>query len=201
MGRADLLWRAVAVLAALLVGGSTLTASAPRAEPVPAAPPGPLAVDSFRSARSYAAVAAPVRLRIPAAGIDTALGSLGRNPDGTVEVPTDPAEAGWFAEGPRPGQPGPAVILGHVDSRTGPAVFYALPTLRPGTLVTIDLSDGTGVAFRVAGQQRVAKTSFPTDEVYAPTLRPSLRLITCGGTFDHTSRHYRDNVIVYADPA
>src|SRR5918997_6984048 len=122
-------WLAV-LLTGLLALVGTLAASQPTrrdaagitAASAPAPPAGSLAVDSFRSTRTYDAVAVPVRLRIPAVGIDTALQSLGRNADGTVAVPTDPEVAGWYAEGPRPGQQGPAVILGHVDSTDGPAV-------------------------------------------------------------------------------
>ena len=129
-------------------------------------------------------VAEPVRLRIPAVGVDTALVRLGRAADGSIEVPAQFDVAGWFAEGPRPGQPGPAVVLGHVDSRTGPAVFYRLATAAAGAQVLVDRADGSTVAFRVSGTQRVPKVEFPTDLVYGPTLEPSLRLVTCGGSFD-----------------
>lgn len=163
-----------------------------------AAPPSGL--ESFRSVRSYEEVAVPVRLRIPAARIDTSLQRLGRAADATIEVPSDFAVAGWFGDGPRPGQAGPAVILGHVDSHTGPGVFYELAGLARGAEVDVDRADGSTATFRVTGQQRVPKAGFPTDLVYAPTLEPSLRLVTCGGTFDRAAGSYRDNVIVYADP-
>jgi sortase (surface protein transpeptidase) len=155
---------------------------------------------SFRSVRSYADVAEPVRLRIPTLNIDAPLTHLGVAPDRTIEVPTDSAVPGWFDQGPRPGQPGPAVILGHVDSKAGPAVFYRLSRLPVGAEVLVDRADGSTVTFRVRSTQHVAKTAFPTDLVYAPTLEPSLRLVTCGGAFDHTRSSYVDNVIVYADP-
>jgi hypothetical protein len=159
---------------------------------------------TFRSVRSYADVAhvaEPVRLRIPAAGVDTPLVRLGRAADGSIEVPARFDVAGWFAEGPRPGQPGPAVFLGHVDSRTGPAVFYRVAALPRDAQVIVTRADGSTAAFRVSGTQRVPKLEFPTDLVYGPTLEPSLRLVTCGGSFDRATRNYRDNVIVYADPA
>jgi hypothetical protein len=159
------------------------------------------AVDSFVSARDYHAVAPPVRIRIPAAQVDSALQRLSRAPDGTIRVPTRPGIAGWYAEGPRPGQPGPAVILGHVDSATGPAVFFHVPELRPGDAVHIDRADGSTARFRVTHLSQVSKNRFPTDLVYAPTLEASLRLVTCGGSIDAASRHYRDNVIVFAVPA
>lgn len=154
----------------------------------------------FRSVRTYREVAEPVRLRIPAVGIDTPLPHLGRAADGTVEVPVDFDVAGWFAEGPRPGEAGPAVVLGHVDSRNGPAVFHPLAGLDPGVEVLVDRADGSTVAFRVTGVLTVPKAGFPTALVYAPTLRPALHLVTCGGPFDHAAGSYRDNVIVSAEP-
>jgi len=159
----------------------------------------PAVAEAFRSARSYPTVAAPVRLRIRALHVDSAIQPLGLRADGTVAVPKDPDVAGWYQHGPRPGQPGPAVILGHVDSRTGPGIFLDLSTVRRGTLVRIDRTDGSTVLFRVREVAQVAKTSFPTDLVYAPTLDPTLRLVTCGGRFDHRRGSYRDNVIVFAD--
>jgi Sortase domain len=161
----------------------------------------PLAAEGFRAVREYQAVAAPVRVRIPAARVNSSLQRLGKAPDGTIEVPSDYEQAGWYAEGPRPGQPGPAVLLGHVDSKAGgPAVFYHLPELTPGTPVHVDREDGSTVSFHVTAVARVPKNRFPTDQVYGPTLRPSLRLVTCGGIFDPATRNYLDNVIVYAKP-
>jgi sortase (surface protein transpeptidase) len=210
VGHADMAaGRGVALFAVLMMLLATLTASAstwhgdlhvrPTADKAPPAPLTPPAVASFRSTRTYDAVAVPVRLRIPAIGIKTALQPLGRNPDGTIAVPTDPDVAGWYAEGPRPGQQGPAVILGHVDSKYGPAVFFNLAKLRRSTAIYVDLADGRSTTFRVIGLSEVPKNQFPTDSVYLPTLQPSLRLVTCGGSFDYAARHYRDNVIVYAD--
>ena len=121
-------------------------------------------------------------------------------PTGRVEVPADFGVAGWFADGPRPGQAGPAVILGHVDSRRGPGVFFPLAGLAPGTEVQVDRADGSTVAFRVTSVLKVPKAGFPTELVYGPTLQSSLRLVTCGGPFDHAAGSYRDNVIVSADP-
>jgi sortase (surface protein transpeptidase) len=176
--------------------GSAHAAGAALGAPVKA----PVA-DSFRSPRSFDEIAAPVRLRIPAIHVDSRLDLLGRQPDGTIAVPASPVVAGWYDEGPRPGQPGPAVILGHVDSRKGPGVFFRLVDLKPGNLVYIDRADGTSVAFRVQRVSQVPKTSFPTDLVYSPTLEPSLQLVTCGGSFDNHARSYRDNVIAYTSPA
>jgi hypothetical protein len=161
----------------------------------------PQTVRSFHSTRRYAVVARPERIRIPVIGVNSRLEELGRSANGTIEVPEDWDVAGWFAGGARPGQRGPAVILGHVDSRSGPAVFYRLRELTPGDKILIDQRDGRTAAFIVDRTERWPKTRFPTTDVYFPTLRPVLRLVTCGGSFDESSGHYRDNVIVFASLA
>ncbi len=186
-------------LLATAVTCSAVAATAPQA-PAAQAPSSQAPSPSFRSVRTYVAVAEPVRLRIPALRIDSPLLRLGRAPDQSIEVPTDYGTAGWFAEGPRPGQPGPAVILGHVDSKAGPGVFFRLARLPVGADVLVDRADGSTVDFRVRSTEHVAKTAFPTDLVYAPTLEPSLHLVTCGGQFDHATGSYLDNVIVDAYP-
>ncbi len=189
------------VLAAVACGRPTAPAAGgPSTPDGGAAARPPAAADTFRSSRTYDAVPAPVRLRIPAVGVDTRLESLGRAADRTIALPSAPGLAGWYAQGPRPGQPGPAVIIGHVDWDHGPAVFHRLSELRQGAAVHVDRADGSTVRFRVTGRKQVAKSRFPTDEVYAPDLAPSLRLITCGGGYDRASRNYRDNVIVFAAP-
>ncbi|MGH8932451.1 MAG: sortase domain-containing protein [Egibacteraceae bacterium] len=123
--------------------------------------------------------------------------ALGLNPDQTLRVPSDFAVPGWFQPGPEPGEPGAAVIAGHVDSLTGPAVFFALSRLRPGDEIAVTGDRGT-VRFSVDKVERYAKSAFPTLDVYSPTPAPTLRLITCGGDFDRTLKQYRDNVVVYA---
>jgi sortase (surface protein transpeptidase) len=158
-------------------------------------------IRSFRSARGYETVAEPVRLRIPVLRVDSRVQRLGLQPDGTIAVPARTDVAGWYEHGPRPGQPGPAVVLGHVDSREGPGIFIGLSRVRPGTLVRIDRTDGSSVTFRITEVTRVPKIRFPTDLVYAPTLDATLRLVTCGGSFDRTRGSYRDNVIAYAERA
>jgi sortase (surface protein transpeptidase) len=143
-----------------------------------------------------------VRLKIPAIGVDTGLQRLGREQDGTVEVPTGPREweeAGWYEGGTRPGDPGSAVILGHVDSRRdGPAVFFRLRELRRGDQIKVVRADGSTVRFSVDRTEQYPKSRFPTDDVYYPTLTPELRLVTCGGEFDTSIGHYKSNVIVFA---
>ena len=140
----------------------------------------------------------PVRLTVPAIGVETPLVRLGLEPDRTMEVPDDFGRAGWFAEGPAPGQPGPAVIAGHVDSRTGPAVFYRLRDLRSGDHIDVTRADGARLRFVVDATRSFPKTSFPTDAVFGPTPAAELRLVTCTGTFDRARGSYRDNLVVFA---
>ena len=161
------------------------------------------AVRGFHSVRNYRPTAVPVRLQIPAIGVDTGLLRLGKEKDGTVEVPKGPHKwdmAGWYdgEGGTRPGDPGSAVILGHVDSTTGPAVFYRVRELRRGDQVQVTTADGTVFRFAVDRVEQYPKTRFPTADVYYPTLTPKLRLVTCGGSFDFAAHHYRSNVIAFA---
>jgi sortase (surface protein transpeptidase) len=172
---------------ALLVGCSGVGAQHPEPSPsVGATTPdqtasGVDAAAGFRSVRGYRATPAPVRVEIPRIGVASALHRLGRAPDGTVQEPTRWGVAGWYAPGTRPGDPGSAVILGHVDSKGGPAVFFRLHQLRRGDTVSIGRADGSSVRFIVQRVEQYPKDRFPTDEVYYPTLTPTLRLVTCGG--------------------
>jgi hypothetical protein len=140
----------------------------------------------------------PLRLTIPSIGVTTRLLRLGLEADGSMQVPVDFDRAGWFAKGPTPGQVGPAVIAGHVDSRTGPAVFYRLRELRAGDTVQVERADGTRLRFVVEDARRYPKTSFPTAAVFGPAPWAALRLVTCGGDFDRSARSYRDNLVVFA---
>jgi LPXTG-site transpeptidase (sortase) family protein len=142
----------------------------------------------------------PVHLRIPAIGVNAPVTELGLNANGTVQVPPlqDHNLAGWYKYGPTPGQRGPSVILGHVDSVTGISVFFRLKDLRKGDKIYVTLADGKTAEFVVDGLQKVAKTAFPTKAVYGKISYPGLRLITCGGAFDPATGHYQDNIIVYA---
>ena len=195
---------AVVALAGLLVAGCGGPGHSPAAAPsrggsaTAAEPRQPPGVAGFHSVRTYDQPALPVRLQIPAIAVSTPLVRLGRLPDGSIEVPHDWNTAGWYDRGPRPGQPGPAVILGHVDSKTGPAVFFRLRALRPRDVVRVGLADGRILVFRVQRVERYPKDKFPTEAVYLPTLNRELRLITCGGEFDYAAGSYRDNIVVYA---
>jgi sortase (surface protein transpeptidase) len=140
----------------------------------------------------------PVRVEIPAIGVSSPLVRLGLNRDGTMQVPDDFQVAGWFTGGPQPGQLGPAVIAGHVDSRTGPAVFYRLRDLRPGDQIRVVRSDRLVVRFEVQSLTSYPKRALPDAAVYGATTAPSLRLVTCAGTFDRARHSYRDNLVVSA---
>jgi sortase (surface protein transpeptidase) len=140
----------------------------------------------------------PVAVDVPTIGARSELARLGLDDRGQLAAPADYARAGWFAAGPAPGAIGPAVIAGHVDSTTGPAVFYRLRELRLGQPITVTRADGSMVAFAVTEVRQYAKDAFPTADVYGPVPEPELRLITCGGSFDRTRGSYRDNVVVFA---
>jgi sortase (surface protein transpeptidase) len=155
------------------------------------------------SARDFGPVlgaAAPVSLDVPAIGVHADhLVELGYDDHGGLEVPKDFGDVGWFTPGPSPGQLGPAVIAGHVDSKAGPAVFYRLGDLRPGNRIAVGRDDGTTARFVVDRVQEYPKDEFPTAEVYGnSTSRAELRLITCGGDFNHRTGHYVDNIVVFA---
>jgi sortase (surface protein transpeptidase) len=156
------------------------------------------AARGFRSVRGYRTTPVPVRVEIPRIAVASTLDRLGRARDRTVEVPSRWEVAGWYAPGTRPGDPGSAVILGHVDSKRGPAVFFRLRELRRGDVIAITRADGSSLRFAVDRTEQYDKRRFPTDAVYYPTLTPELRLVTCGGEFDATAGHYRSNVIVFA---
>ncbi len=142
--------------------------------------------------------AEPVSLTIPAIGVRSKLVHLGLNSNGTLEVPSSTAVAGWYTGSPRPGATGAAVIAGHVDSRDALGVFYWLRTLRPGDRVYVKRADGTLAVFTVTSVRTYAKDQFPTAAVYGPVPDAELRLITCGGTFDWSTGHYLSNVVVFA---
>lgn len=141
----------------------------------------------------------PVRVHIPSIDVDADVIDLGLNPDRTLEVPEDFEQTGWYTGRSIPGEPGPSVIAGHVDSNDGPAVFHKLRELEEGDRVLIDRTDGQTAIYRVNGASEVAKSSFPTELVYGATSQPTLRLITCGGRFDGDEGSYDGNLIVFAD--
>jgi len=144
------------------------------------------------------APSAPSHLAIPRLGVSVDLGTLGTNPDGTVQVPSTADQAGWFRLGPFPGQVGSAVILGHVDSSRGPGVFFTLRTLVPGDRIDVTLASAVVARFAVTAVATYAKQAFPARDVYASHGVSALQLVTCGGAFDRASGSYLSNVVVYS---
>ena len=197
---------AFAVGLVVIVGGTAgllLTHhSTPALRPVAAgvaalpAPTGPIVAPPQSAA---AQVARPVSLTIPLIGVKTNLITLGLAAGGAMQVPSTSTVAGWFTGSPRPGAVGSSIIVGHVDSKSGPGIFFRLPELNKGDDVYIKRSDGSTAEFRVTEVQEYPKDHFPTDRVYGPTPDSELRLITCGGTFDSVTGHYLSNIIVYAN--
>ncbi|PRZ44078.1 sortase (surface protein transpeptidase) [Antricoccus suffuscus] len=146
----------------------------------------------------------PTHIDVPAIGVSSDLLQLGTNPDGTVQVPPleKDSRAGWFTGSPTPGQLGPSIVLGHIDSKEyGPGVFFKLGALKPGDQVSITRTDATVAVFNIDKVAQYPKNQFPTIEVYGNTDHAALRLITCGGKFDFTAHSYEDNIVVFASLA
>jgi len=190
---------------ALLVGSTTVAVRTPLPQAAtPALLPRPVVFDPVPPApQPAAAIATATTLDVPRLRIGwSSLVDLGVDDAGVLIPPTSVAVAGWYTGSAVPGEVGPTVIAGHVDSYAGPGIFYRLDTLRPGDLISVGRSDGVTVRYRVTDVTTVPKDAFPTRQVYGPTPGPELRLITCGGEFDHAARRYLRNVIVsavYAD--
>jgi sortase (surface protein transpeptidase) len=154
-----------------------------------------------KSNKPFGTKSVPTRLTIPRLKVNAPVQQVGLAPDGTVQTPAldDPDMTGWYKNGPTPGQLGPAVILGHIDTaKTGPAVFFKLRQLKPGDSVTVKRTDGSSATFAVQRQLDVSKKQFPTKKVYGDISYAGLRLITCGGKFDRAKGSYENNTIVFA---
>jgi hypothetical protein len=143
---------------------------------------------------------APVKISIASIKLQASVDQVGLASNGSMaELPFSRANrAAWYKLGPAPGQIGPAVIVGHVDTKSSIAVFFYLSRMRPGDQVVISRADGHTVTFTVDWLGKYPKSDFPTKLVYGPTNYPALRLITCGGPFDRTDGSYLDNIIVFA---
>jgi sortase (surface protein transpeptidase) len=142
--------------------------------------------------------APPSRISIPAAGIDATVEPVDEH-GGALTVPHI-GTAGWFEGGPRPGEPGRAVLIGHLDTHEGPGLFARVPTLPAGTRITVLDRRGQEHRYNVVGGAQVRKDRFPATSVYGHADAPVLVLITCGGPFQ-PGRGYRDNVLLYARAA
>ncbi len=142
----------------------------------------------------------PTRISIPAIGVDAPFTKLSLDPSGRLQVPPMDNKnlVGWFREGASPGERGASIVVGHLDTQSGPAVFADLESLEAGNSVDIARADGVVAHFEVDSVQTFSKSDFPDDKVYADTATPTLRLITCGGTFNRTAKDYEDNVVVFA---
>jgi LPXTG-site transpeptidase (sortase) family protein len=153
-----------------------------------------------RTAEQSAEAVVPETVGIPSIDVDAPLMELGVTKDGEVELPPyeRPKLAGWFKNSAVPGEKGASVIIGHVDTKTAPAVFFKLRQLRKGQLVRVERSDGKVVEYKVDSVEQVHKENFPLRRVYVDD---GLKLVTCGGKFDSTKGEYDDNVIVYASRA
>ncbi|WP_433384466.1 class F sortase [Micromonospora sp. KLBMP9576] len=194
-----------AVTAVALLGTTGLGLVAVGVSTDPPRPPRPQAADGTGPARSAPPVpplhrAEPVDVRIPAIGVRARVVPVGADAGGRLEVPPldRPTLAGWYRHGASPGETGNAVLVGHVDSAAGPAVFFDLGRLRAGDTVRVTRADASIATFAVDAVGSYPKDRFPTDLVYGPSDAPGLRLITCGGRFDRDSGDYVDNVVVFA---
>jgi len=141
----------------------------------------------------------PVRVQIPSIGVDSELMDLGLQDDGTMQVPAEGFPAGWFTEAPTPGELGPAVLAGHVDWGGSPGVFSELRDVVVGDEITVLREDSSTAVFRVVEVGQYPKDAFPTAAVYGDLDHAGLRVITCGGDFDHAAHSYLDNTVVFAD--
>lgn len=201
-GRATLVAAVLALPVIPLVAPPDEPAAPPSSPgPVTAAAAAPLAVraDPVKPAGHARPVAPPSGLVVPSIGLATGPPELlGLDPAGTLGAPVDFARTGWWAGGPKPGQAGPAVIVGHVDSAAGPAVFFRLREIPVGTQIVVPRTDGRKTTFTVDAVRSYPKDHFPSAEVYGATANAQLRLITCGGAFDRAARSYEENVVVFA---
>ncbi|GAB7035567.1 class F sortase [Streptomyces sp. NPDC021749] len=201
-----LLWSAAAfLLGSLLVYNSVDTSADPKpqshhavaasATPRASGSASPAAAPGMALPRS-----APKRLRIPSIAVDAPFAPLGLGPTGQLEAPppNDNNLVGWYKDGASPGERGSSIIAGHVDTKTGPAVFMQLESLKPGNTVNITREDGMIATFRVDSVETFSKANFPSDRVYGDVQEASLRIITCGGAYDRKVKDYVDNVVVFA---
>jgi sortase (surface protein transpeptidase) len=193
---------------ALLVSGCAGTGGSEAAAPAAAVSDdgdNPLSAGRMQDPRigggagAAASAGTPTGIRIPSIGVDSALENLGVGTDGRLNAPVDYDLAGWYSAGVVPGAVGPAIIAGHVDSPTAPAVFAHVAELERGDDVIVRMSDGSEKTFRVTRSIQSDKSDFPSAAVYSNVPAPELRLITCSGEFDSEAGHYRGNLIVFAE--
>jgi LPXTG-site transpeptidase (sortase) family protein len=170
------------------------------AVPAPTQAPQPTEEPTAEPTEEAREIADPVRIVIPAIEVDAEVIQTGLLPDGAMAVP-DFGLAGAYELGPMPGEPGPAVIAAHVDSRAGPDVFFRLKEMEPGDEIHVHTADGEVITFIAEDKEMTDKDELPTERIWNDTTEPVLRLITCGGDFDRSIRHYTHNWTVYASQA
>ncbi|MET7617718.1 class F sortase [Streptomyces sp. NPDC005408] len=182
-----------------------LNSSGTPADGVPRARPGafasaPASRPSAHGDEKAMPRSAPKRLSILEIAVDAPFTTLSIGKSGQLDAPPpdDNNLVGWFKGGPSPGEPGAAIVAGHVDTKTGPAVFLQLDALKPGSKVDITRDDGTVATFKVDSVESFSKARFPDERVYSDTPDPQLRLITCGGSYDREAKDYTENVVVFA---
>jgi LPXTG-site transpeptidase (sortase) family protein len=144
------------------------------------------------------AVSRPTRIRIPSLNVDANIIDLGLQSDGTMQVPPDAKDAGWYTRSPSPGETGPSVVVAHVNWKGTDGPFAHIDQLKAGDTVDVEHDNGTVATFTVDRVETFPKDDYPSDQVYADTADPELRMITCGGSFDTAAHSYRDNVVVFA---
>ncbi len=140
----------------------------------------------------------PARIKIPNLNIDASVVDLGLNPDGTLQVPKTDSDVGWYVNSPSPGGVGPSILVGHLDSIRGSAVFWDLKKLQPGDMIMVDRADGSQATFKVDRSETYSQNNFPSDQVYGAINYAGLRLITCAGSYSRLKGHYSDNLVVFA---
>ncbi|MGC5565996.1 class F sortase [Streptomyces sp. FR-108] len=196
-------WGVIALV--LLTGLALIRNGSGEFDVGPPQPATAAAADSAGTERSRPGTPAPLpfsvadRVRIPAIQVDAPTVPVGLDMDGWVDAPPpeDPNLAGWFSGAVSPGEKGTAVVVGHVDNRQGPAVFYGLGALKKGNRVEVGRRDGKTAVFEIYGIEVFEKNNFPGDRVYGNTGNPELRVITCGGGFSKQNG-YDGNVVAFA---
>lgn len=199
------LWRALSIwlIVSGLLGGLYFGRQLLHADPKPPqvvslkAPP---AFEKSSTTQQSLSPSEPIRVRIPAIGVDAAIVTVGQNADGTLQTPSlFDHNVGWYRLGPTPGEVGPSIMVGHVDNYKGPSVFWRLAELRPGDTIEVSRKDGQIVTFQVASAEQFDQNAFPTEKVYGNIDNAGLRLITCGGTFNQDTGRYTHNTVILAD--
>lgn len=178
------------------VSQSITTSPSPEPAPTPSPTPTPTP-PSLPIAQAQKAPAKPVRLLIPKIGVNAKVESVGLDAHGNMAVPSSWESTAWYDMGPRPGDTGNAVIDGHLDSYTGPAVFWHLRDLKPGDKVRVKTSDGATLQFVVTGSKSFPANAFPGKRVFGPASTPQLNLITCSGDWDYHQGQYNQRLVIF----